>query len=62
MGAYLHLAEVKWVMTGAPGVKPLLGLKGWVPWGQMGPLYLDPTVRVLRFLPTLPLLGRGMST
>ena len=24
-GAYLCLAEVKWVKTGAPGVKPMLG-------------------------------------
>ena len=23
MGAYLHLAEVQWVKTGVPGVKPL---------------------------------------
>ena len=30
-GAYLCLAEVKWVKAGAPGVKPLLGVKGWVP-------------------------------
>ena len=27
-GAYLCLAEVKWVKTGVPGVKPLLGLVG----------------------------------
>ena len=31
MGAYLCLAEVKWVKTRVPGVKPLLGVKGWVP-------------------------------
>ena len=30
MGAYLRLAEVKWVKTGVPGVKPLLEVKGWV--------------------------------
>ena len=30
-GAYLCLAEVKWVKTGVPGVKPLLGVKGWGP-------------------------------
>ena len=28
-GAYLCLAEVKWVKTGVPEVKPLLGVKGW---------------------------------
>ena len=27
--AYLRLAEVKWVKTGVPGVKPLLGLIYW---------------------------------
>ena len=30
-GGYLCLAEVKWVKTRVPGVKPLLGVKGWVP-------------------------------
>ena len=30
MRAYLCLAEVKWVKTGVPGVKPLLGVKGWI--------------------------------
>ena len=30
-GAYLRLAEVQWVKNGVPGVKPLLGVKGWVP-------------------------------
>ena len=29
-GAYLCLAEVNWVKTGVPGVKPLLRAKGWV--------------------------------
>ena len=42
--AYLCLAEIKWVNTGVPGVKQLLGKKGWVPYGQVGPLYLVPTV------------------
>ena len=36
-GAYLRLAEVKWVKTGAPGVKPLLGVKGGFPRVKWGP-------------------------
>ena len=35
-GAYHRLAVVQWEKTGVPGVKPLLGAKGWVPQGQNG--------------------------
>ena len=30
MGAYLRLTEVKWVKIGVPGVKPQLGVRGWL--------------------------------
>ena len=31
LGEYLCLAEVKWVKTGVPGVKPLQGARGFFP-------------------------------
>ena len=40
-GAYLCLAEVKWVKTGVPRVKPLLGVKGFVSWVKWGPSTLQ---------------------
>ena len=55
-------AEVKWVKTGVPGVKPLLGVKGWVPQGQMGPLYLDPTVIFFNiFIPLITIFKHSIS-
>ena len=35
-GAYLHLAEVKWVKTGVPRVKPLSGVKRGCPLKSRG--------------------------